>query len=500
MNFNQLILGFVTFIAIVCAVTFSAIVAEADYFRAVVATLGVIGITWIVIGYKFWWLPIPFAIIAGGVFQTIFKIYPYELALAAAVVAILPAVMLSIGAFERGRARLPWSVLLLFGYLALHWAASLAYNRYIGLEGAGNVTRAYGAALWVVIFIILFHRFGKIEQLRAAFWLMFAALLLRLGSGLYADFTRQMFIVPIVNYIPAGPLSLIDGAGAQDLRFSGLYLAGLTLAAVPVVKWRFAKVLLLFGFIASFPVVLLGGGRAAVVMWFFYPVIFCLIQRRIALLATFAAISISGVAFLNINPESLRVLPFFAQRSASILIIEPGRSSAQEIALQSNLFHERFSEEGYNRWTQNIGTIVFGTGIRPAEKGFDLGRSYGAGTFEVWLEAMVTTAANTGAYEKGLWTVLAVTGLAGLLLYLNLFRWMFWYVGKNLWRYRIRSYGDAFGYLGIVASLIWLMLSWQVGSYPSFEIFCLYLGYQYIADKAATSKEAESDLEQKALA
>jgi len=492
-NLNKLKLIAITCCLVLASLWLTAAVITGNYFSVTIATLIGLTIGWVVIGAPVWWLAIPFSVAAGGVFYVGFKIYPYELAIAAAMLAIIPAATTNLGAILKHRERLPMPVLLLCGYLGLHWILSIAYNRYFGLGGSGNVTRSYGAALWVVIFIILFHLFGSTKQLRIALALIFLGNLVRLLTGLVANYTMQTFTIPIINYTPAGFMTIIEGAGAQDLRHSGLALCALSLAILPLCRTRVFQLVFVCLAALSLPVLLLGGGRGALVVWFFFPTLYCLLYRKIWSLLVFICLIIGIVGIINAEPRMLNGLPFYAQRAASILIVEEGISAAQEIGSRSNQFHERFTAEAYARWTQNLFTFLFGTGIRPAEKNFSLESDYGYGNFGLWLEAMVTNAANTGAYEKGIWTVLAVTGLAGLLLYLNVFRWLFWQVGKDLWRNKISTPGRALGFLGIVNTVVWLLLGWKLGSYPSYEIFCLYLAYQALMDSRGRAEPEDSE-------
>jgi hypothetical protein len=107
---------------------------------------------------------------------------------------------------------------------------------------------------------------------------------------------------------------------------------------------------------------------------------------------------------------------------------------------------------------------------------------------------LVQMVADNGAYESGLWAVLAVTGTVGLLLYSCLLLPWLWQFFTVLRRQRWR--GEQFIIIAWACASIatWFAMMNFYGSFPSFEIFLAILALALIADRR-NSKSGEDNLQ-----
>ena len=127
---------------------------------------------------------------------------------------------------------------------------------------------------------------------------------------------------------------------------------------------------------------------------------------------------------------------------------------------------------------QGLELSLFGTGIRPYDSAIAEFRM-GATTNEDFL----ASSAKVGAYESGWWTVIAVTGLVGIVCYLSVLFFLLRRLLPILWREKVRDYPHAFAFLAIFNTVIWLGLGWTNGGFPSTEIMFGFLAVFALDDQ-----------------
>jgi hypothetical protein len=437
-------------------------------------------LAWIMAGTKYWWYPIPFAVTMGGLFQFSFKIFPHELAVAMAVATVGIALPLRWNQMYRHREAVAPGIMLLCFYLIIHWGGSLLYNKYLGIGGAGNVTRSYASALWPIAFLIFFHLFGNSKQIPFALKICTFVALFRVLLGLFAMLTNFSFYIPVINYLPA-PFIAGSGAGEGniDFRFAGANLAVFATMTGLLAKrpsGRFTWFVIAF---LGMGALLGGGGRGAIIIFSAFPLLLAVLYRKYFLLVSVGLFGLIVIALLNVFPTALNAMPYLVGRTLSIFVIEKSQLSVYSSITSSDSFHTAVIDEGYKRWTSDWNTLVFGTGIRPYDKGLAESLLWDPMSGENYMK----NSANTGNYEAGLWTVLAVSGLTGLALYLLAFRAFFKTNWHSLRKNGIIDEGHAFAFVGAYYVVTWILFSWKTGGWPSEAIFYLYLGYIWIRDK-----------------
>ncbi|MBV9659305.1 MAG: hypothetical protein JO295_14490 [Verrucomicrobia bacterium] len=467
---SQLIRHGVTLLCFIIVVCIGSAIGSSD-FAMLLLMLGVpLLCGWIVFARDHWWLPMPFALGLGGMITIPFKVYAHELALLFCLLGLLPQLIIRRKKLEQNRPPLPLIFFALFGYIVIHYIGCLLYNHANNIGGEGNVSRAYMNALWPFLFGLVFYHFGSTRFLRQAIILTYAALLIRMCFGLINYRLDEVFVIPAINYT-------ID---PQDLRSSGLTLTILALlCAVATETSRLARVWHSAVGIVAVYATLLGGSRQGFAVLFLIPVQLCLVLRKWVLLS--ASILTAGVFFIliNVQPESLEVLPNQIQRALSVILVDKPRLEVQESVRDSDEWHRvTLPEEGYRRWTRNAGTILFGNGIR-AYTTTTYNLAYGRNILYFWAQV----SADVGAYESMLWTVLAVIGATGFILYtLLLFPW-FTQTFLFVYRHGITDATAIFtlsACIGVANDFIFCPFA---GSFPSAEVYTMVLAIAGLKDR-----------------
>lgn len=472
---SQLTYYLAIFGGLIAALFMGSWLGSESYSTVIMAFLLVGGLMWIVLSGEGWWVPMMFAVGIGGLFYVPFKLYPHEIALGICGVALLPRIPFKLAGLQKDRPRpSPWFFALL-GYLLIHFAATA--SNYWSSPGLGNVARAYMNALWPLLFGLGYYYYGSIRQMRPALRLLYTALLIRMGLGLLNYYTDDVFVIPGINYS-------ID---PQDLRASGYMLFALASLMLISTSSPIAKCWHAFWTVVSAYALLLGGSRAQVAGVIVLCFVLFVIFRKWLQVVVLSVGVVLILAIINISPSVIEPLPYRVQRALSVLII--GSTPQVDVQMDvkgSDQFREVISKEGYNRWTESTKSIVLGYGIRP----FDENATLAASRFEVDAFTLtIQSSADVGAYETSLWTILAVVGGAGMLLY----------IGLNISLIRdilpaIRAGHLRGGELAICAwaactLLAWFFTNFLYGGFPSLELFLGLMAKAVVEDRRAEMEE-----------
>lgn len=450
----------------------------------VVLVCGAFVLLWTFTAGKRWWLLMPIAGALGGYFYFGFKLYPHEVALAGCLAPLMMArAMRAPGIVERKSAPFPKAMFYLSMYLILHWIGSDVYNKLEGAGGYGNVTRAYLNALWVIIFLFAFRRYGSSRFIPAALLGIYLASAVRVAMGIFFAVTNGFAYIPVINYVLPGSTN----SRFADLRTSGMMTAMVAICYF-LMKQGFAN-RLFHGciFLASFAALLFGAGRGNLLLTLLSVVAAIAISRRIVPLIFSCLLIVGAVFLINLKPSVLDPLPFSVQRTTSIVLLDQRLADRYGEAGSSDEWHERLRELGYRKWTRSWNTFLFGTGIRPYDNAIREALP-GETTTEDFLES----SSKVGAYESGWWTTIAVTGLVGLLLYLSVMFFLLRRLVPILIRERVRDHRHAFALLGVLNISIWLVLGWASGGFPSTEIMFGFLALFALDDACKSTRPVAS--------
>ncbi len=438
----------------------------------VIATI-VLALIWVTRAKQRWWLLVPAAGTLGGYFWFGFKLYPHEVALAGSLVPLMITSAIRRSGRIENRPPFPTVLFFLSLYLLVHWLGSNIYNKLDGGGGYGNVTRAYFNAYWVIIFLIAFWRYGSTKYIPAALFLSYLAAAFRVIVGLLTYFTSAFAYIPVINYVLPGST---HSRGA-DLRASGLTLATLAACYFLIQKGFFRKSFHVLIFLGSCIALLFGSGRTVLVLVCLVPIFAAVLYRRVVPLI-FSLLAVATVlVVLNTEPSLLDHVSFPVQRSASILLFDKAQAVKYGLAESSDEWHENLRVLGFKKWTESWHNFLFGTGIRPYDNTISEAIG-GVTTNEDYLES----SAKVGAYESGWWTVIAVTGLVGLVLYLIVLIYLLRRLLPMLLREKVRDHAHAFAFMAVFGIIIWLGLGWTNGGFPSTEIMFGFLALLAIED------------------
>jgi hypothetical protein len=202
-----------------------------------------------------------------------------------------------------------------------------------------------------------------------------------------------------------------------------------------------------------------------------------LLYRQIVPLILSSFVIGTVLLILNFAPTLLDPMSPPVQRSASILLLDKTQSAKYGLAESSDEWHANLRALGFKKWTSSWHNFLFGAGIRPYDNAI---RETIAGvtTNEDYLES----SAKVGAYESGWWTVIAVTGLIGLILYLIVLVYLLRRLLPVLLHEKVRDHHHAFAFMAVFGIVIWLGLGWTNGGFPSTEIMFGFLALLAIED------------------
>jgi hypothetical protein len=459
---------------------------------AVIVLVGIVGaLLWIFFARDRWWVLLPMAGAMGGYFYFGHKVFTNEVALLSCLAPLAIGIAMRDPRIVQKRPRhLPLAMYLLSAYLAIHWVGSNIYNWTKGNPAYGNVARVYLTATGVVVFILLFRRYGSTKYVPLALFFTYIAALFRVFAGLITYFTNGFAYLPVINYVLPGSTH----SRGDDLRSSGLILLSVALCYFLFKKGVIQRSLHLLIIACSCVALALGGGRANIVLGGAMLLFAALLYRKTVPLAAALAAASALVIALNANPRFLNPLPTRAQRAFSILLLDQNEALRYGKTTGSDLWHEDLRALAYQRWTQSWNTVLFGTGIRPAEVAV-----VGYERAQVTEDEVMDTASRTGAYESGWWTVLAVTGIVGLVLYLGILVFLLRSLFPALIKNKVCDHAHAFAFIAVFGMVNWLVLGWGNGTFPSTEIMFGFLGVFALAEQQRHQKREIMVAEAKSL-
>ncbi len=438
------------------AVYLLKIAAEGDWGRLAMWSLALGIVFWTFASGEAWWMLLPAALGLGGTLNLGFKVYTHELALAISMLPLVPLL-----AFRKNkvieRAPLPKSLYLLLALLLVHTSVSLYAANLQTDTGIGSIVRTYVRALWPLVFAIPFFRYGSTRHLRVALTLLYVGSFVRCALGVVGYFFPRV-ASPTTTFLLPGIYS--EGV---ELRESGLWLVYTSLAFVSLypqsprrfMHWAMA------GLAGWF--VVIGGSRVSLGMFCLIPLLWAAVQRRFVLLTSLVLLVISTLVAVNLNPNLLYQFPERFQRTLSILVMDSPFHELHRSVEGSNEWHYGLMQIGYQKWTQSPATFVFGNRVLPYREPSQ------EGPFAFF--TTMQTAAGLGYYESGLWTVLAVLGVAGLLLYAGVFIGLLRPVVPALVRQGIRDTPHAFYFVATAGLIVWACFAWIAGHFPSEPLF-----------------------------
>jgi hypothetical protein len=447
----------------------------------------VLVLIWILTARDYWWTPVLTGATVTGLFWIGFKIYPLEATVVLCVLALVPMFLLrGERMYQSHRRPLP----LLFYLAALYITIRMAVD-IIPAQGArGNLGRIYFEAIWPFFFGWLFYRYGKTSVVWAALIFAFIMLTFRAGAATIGYIYDIPLYIPGINYI----LSFSEADSFTAMRFVAYNLLFISLIFFHAFRSWFAKFSLTPIIAFTSGLIVLGQGRFMTLMYIILPICFFAWSRRWYLFL-FALLAGGGVFLaVNLNPHLIDKLPENVARSLSgIIIFKQEATETQVAAESSNEWHSALREEGYERWTQSPLTYLFGYGLRPSPDLFETKQ------YSLDPKAVVGIAANVGAYECGLWSVLALLGLAGGLLYL-LFFLQLW---KRLLPYFLNrprnTVWEGLVFWGVYGSFLWFVTCYFQGKFPDLEVFLAVLACAIVEDGRVPLEKPEAEGEEDVL-
>jgi hypothetical protein len=459
-------------LAIIAAIELGGYVVTLGEQGVGIIIAAVLAILWTFNAGAYWWVPLMVGVTIGGILKFGFKVYPVEVGLALAIIAVVPAILTSPHKiFQMHRKPLP----AIFYITGVYCLGRVVFDIWGAHAGLGNLMRVLSNVGWPFVISWLFYHYGKTTVAGTAIKTMVAFLVLRVMVSLLAAFTTQTLYIPGINYyISSGSDSYVE------LRLIGLtLLMGCFImfqsSRSELFRWLAAPIFAVCGYL-----VLLGGGRFSAAVLMIMPVSFFIWTRRWSLIAVSFFVSAGILLAINAVPDQVAMLPTNAQRSLSPMVYTESSKQQEEWGAMtggSDRWHQRLKDEAYRRWTLTPLTIAFGYGIRPTQIYYDANISGITG------QMIVEAAADDGQFECGLATVLDVLGVTGLVLYLLLFVRLW----KEAWPAMKRPPGktmrEGMMFWGYFGSVMWILTCNTAGFFPNMEIFLLVFGLAVVEDE-----------------
>jgi hypothetical protein len=432
-------------------------------------TAVVLILLWLLTARDYWWTPVLTGATITGVFWAGFKIYPVEAALLLAVLGLVPLLLLhGERTYQAQRSALP----LLFYAAAIYITARMSVDIVPAQGARGNLGRIYFDAIWPFFFGWLLYRYGKTSVVWTTLIVAFVMLSARAISGVVGYVYDIPLYIPGINYI----LSFSDADSLVPMRSVAYSLLILSLIFFHAIRSLVGKFLILFPMASSSVLIIMGASRFMTLMFLILPIFFFAWTRRWWLSFFVFVLAAAAIVTLNVSPHLLDRMPDAVGRSFSGLIIKPEATEAQLGTEGSTEWHDALRTEGYHRWTQSPVTIAFGYGIRPSPDFFDTKQ------YSLDQKTVVGIAANVGSYECSLWTVLAVLGSVGAVLYTALFIQFWQRLAPFMLRRPRGTVWEGVFFWGTYGSFLWFVTAYFQGKFPSLEIFLIILTCAIVED------------------
>lgn len=408
-------------------------------------------LAWTVRGGKNWWIAFPVVASLGGVFWVGFKIYPTEIGLLLAAVALFFAIVIKGEDLRQDRPRISWAFNLLIIYFILHILTSLYTARMGIMTGTGNIIRTYSTGMTFLLFGWLFYRFGSTKNIEKAFIIILIINSIRIVFGLYAYF---------FSYTPdfSGPgWTFMDMS--VDLRASALYQINAAIVVFYINKNRNMRFGILLLIALSFLILFLGQGRVSALVAILTIVLWVLMEKRYWLLIFILSIFLSLFFLLNTNIKLFEKLPFEAQRSLSFAVLDKNKVSCYPFV--SDKWHFHLFKSGFDKWSGSTYSLFLGNRIDPS----DVLRF---SSFSFYTKLQIASA--MARYESTLWMTLSTLGLVGLFLYLVVFSFLFREIIPAVIRNGIVDLNHAVYAVAFMSLLLMILFGWARGGFPGYEL------------------------------
>lgn len=408
-------------------------------------------------------MPAFFLVPLGGLFYFGFRIYVHELSVIVTIIPLVGAIILKKGSQVAKRSAYDTVAFLLLLYLCAHLIGCLVYNKANNLGGLGNVVRRYADAIWPLLLVFPIVLYADFRQVKLALRLVLVATLSRWTIGAFGVLSGRddILFIPILNYMPA------NGGAFADLRVTGAALAAIAIVWLVIARGCLARLIYLgligLGIVST----LFGSGRIALLSAALMIAFSCVVFRKWSLLGLGGGAGLVLVILINVSPDGLWELHPTVRRSASGFILDSSISEQIGETGLSNQWHDRLIGEAQKVWLESAPSILFGSGVLPFVESAWSKEATGA----LYFDSMVGMARDTKRFESGLWSTLATFGVVGTALFVLCLVRILSLLLPHVMTGRIESATDGLAFLATFQCIVWLLLCWVSGDYPSYPIF-----------------------------
>ncbi len=493
-NFTRFLTIVVITLGVVLAIIVGSIIGDGSTGIITLGTAIVFTTIWIVFARDAWWLAFIALGNLAGALQVGFRITPLEIGTLAALAPLIPYYILQRETLPNVPRGIPKIYVIAAIYFGFNLAMSLVYNRFDRIGDNTNVVRVYSGTLSSFAIGYLFYHFASLRLLRAgaiaAYCVIFGSLL----ASVVADLLGKPLFIPGINYMLDTGFNP-DASGMEFFFARWSAVATLPFALFYCLCGRNLFIRVLNGIIAVSMVLLTAraGGRSALLAAVLCVVLWLWLTHQRGLITLGGSIALLFILAINVSPALLDPLPVGFQRSMSFLVFD--HRFADSLGLTSgagsDTWHAALRDIAIERWTGSWPNVIFGYGARGFEGLLQITNLYDRDA--MYVNAL--QAANTGAYEKSIYALLAMSGVVGLGLIVVLYFFTARTLLAYLRHHEIQDERGLFIFLALVAILPFPILGWIQGGLPQMELFYIAVALAIVTrpDSAAPSRPKSDD-------
>jgi hypothetical protein len=415
---GQMVIWGVMLLGLYGAYSAGQTLGEGDFSHVVFYILTIVWVLAALTARHFWWIPLFISLGLGlTTAATGFKILGTDMAGLFALSCLLAMASMSQLSVKKGERNLGGFFFLTLLYVALHALFFCVGNYFGGDTQFKNIAKLYYSALVPLIFLLLMDRYAVPKGMSVALNTLIAMTLIFsiVGSVMtLAGFSIQELSTDIASFSWAS-----YEMAAGYLRWTVLPILMLCISLRDAKQTGTQKGFYTLAIAILFLGLLCGGGRIAMlgIIVFFVPWYGIRGKWRQVFIGGWVLFIASALLFIlghTIDAKQLESMPkSFQNVQRSLSIFFPADQSENLKMEGSNAWHEDLVKGSWDYANEDMSTLVLGHGY----KGWDDSINIAMFTFGEAYDSAVKIAIRMGASETQFFSLLAIYGWVGVLLY-----------------------------------------------------------------------------------
>lgn len=367
---------------------------------------------------------------------------------------------------------------LLLSFIAIHAVVIVLYSKFHGVP-LKNIIKSYYSVLTPLIFYGLLVRYCKPRTMKPvtiwtfaiyAFVVAVSIPVIWLGVVLPFFYSRHFLFDWTHAAVAVGAVR----------AYSPLLLAAM-IAVFPAARSPIAKIAVILVFGLSLCGTLVSSSRVAILLCLGEILIFCILRRKLWLLAPLVVLVAITIMVISNNPNLLYQLPVPMHRALTPFNVSSHHTSVQSDAELSDRWHADLERESFSYWTSDLWAFLVGHGFKAWDE--SLGSD---AEFTRYYEDAKKMAVQMGRPENMLNGISNIFGLTGIVLFACLFWHLFSELRMACRAVPIGSYERALCEFSIVTLVVAVLASPWAGAIPGINL--TYYAFGLLAARASYAK------------